>query len=198
MKRLDQYRFWSYAATFGALWGAVEITVGAFLHAVKVPFSSVVLGATGAALLICLRALLPVRGVVLTAGLMCAGIKLLSPAGNVLGPMIAITVEAGIVELVLRPFGVTRASAATAGALVCLYCVVQKLVHQLIFMGMPIIDLYIGIAKQAEKMMGLPASEGAWVVGLFLSIVATIGITFGLVGARIGKTTVKQLAQVRS
>ncbi|MFW5739661.1 MAG: hypothetical protein ACOC1F_04785 [Myxococcota bacterium] len=193
MNHLETYRFWGYAATFGALWGAVEITVGSFLHAVRVPLSGVVLAAFGAALLVSLRSLLPVRGVVLAAGAVCAGVKLLSPAGAIVGPMIAILVEAALVELVLLPVGANPVSGATAGAAASLWALCQKLITQTLFYGLPVIGIYQGILQQAEKLLGVEQSGGMWAAGVLIGMVACVGAAFGLGGGLVGNGACRQL-----
>lgn len=198
MRNLETYRFWGYAATFGALWGAVEITVGSFLHALRIPFSGVVLAGFGAALLIALRRVFPVPGVMIAAGLVCAGVKLLSPAGAVVGPIVAILAESLLVEATVRWRGATILSGSVAGALAALWSVLQKLVTQTLFFGMPVLGIYQGIARQAERTLRLPASEGLAAVGLFLSIVVIGGAMFGVVGAWVGKATCRRLVQAES
>lgn len=193
MNELRAYRFWAYAATFGALWGAVEITVGSFVHTLKIPFGGVALSVVGAALLVALRTLLPARGVILAAGAVCAGIKLLSPAGAVIGPMIAILVESILVELALMPTGAHALSGGAAGALSGLWAVTQKLLTQTLFYGMPVLGIYKGILTQAEKALHLPASGGAWAAAAFLSVVASIGIVAGSFGYSIGSSARRQL-----
>jgi len=194
MRQLAVYRFWAYAATFGALWGAVEITVGSFLHAIKLPFGSVGLAGIGAALVVTLRILMPVRGIVLSAGIVCAGVKMLSPVGAVVGPMVGIMVESMLIELALMLAGATWVSCAAAGALSCLWSVTQKLITQTLFFGTPVIGIYKGIAQQAERLLHLPASGGVWVAGAFVCFVAAIGISFGTAGLLVGKKTSALLA----
>ncbi len=194
MKDLQAWRFWGYAATFGALWGAVEITVGSFLHTIKLPFSGVMLAGVGAALLLALRSLLPVRGVVITAGVVCAGIKLLSPSGAVIGPMVAILVESILVETVLLPTGANAVSGAISGVFASFWAVAQKLITQTLFFGMPVMGIYKGVLQQAERMLHLPASGGAWVAGGFLCIVALVGAILGTTGALVGRSTRRQMA----
>lgn len=194
MKDLRAYRFWGYAATFGALWGAVEITAGSFLHAMKLPFSGVVLAGIGAALLVSLRTIQPARGIVFTAGIVCAGIKLLSPAGAVIGPMAAILVEAMLVELTLAPAGANAVSGGVAGALASFWAVAQKLITQTLFFGMPVIGIYKGVLLQGARWLHLPASGGVWVAGAFLFTVMLVGAGLGVAGSLVGTTTRRQLA----
>ncbi len=194
MKGLAAYRFWGYAATFGALWGAIEITVGSFAHAIKLPFSGVVLAGVGAAMLVAARSVLPARGLVLAAGAVCAGVKLLSPAGAVIGPMVAILVESMLVEVVLMPAGANPVSGAAAGGISALWALTQKVITQTVLYGMPVIGIYVGILKQAEKTLHLPASGGMWVAGGFVGLVVLVGATLGVVGSLVGASARRKLA----
>lgn len=194
MKDLHAWRFWGYAASFGALWGAVEITVGTFLNAVKVPFSGVVLAGVGAALLVALRSLLPVRGVCVTAGLVCAGVKMLSPAGAIIGPMAAILMESMLVEASSLPAGANPVSGAVAGGLCSLWAVAQKLITQTLFYGLPMIGIYKGILQQAERVLHLPAAGGGWAAAGLLCLAALIGAMLGATGALVGRATSRQLS----
>ena len=195
MKDLPAFRFWAFAATFGALWGAAEITVGSFLHAIRLPFGSVGLAGVGVALLMSLRILVPVRGIVLSAGVVCAAVKMLSPAGVIIGPMVGIMMEALLVEIALLPFGANVVSGAFAGVLACLWTVAQKLTTQALFFGMPVAGIYQGLAQQAERLLRLPASGGLSVIVAFLLLVATFGMAFGMTGTLIGRWVSKQLAE---
>jgi hypothetical protein len=196
MNDVAPWRFWGYAATFGALWGAVEITVGSFLHAVRIPLGGVVLAGVGAALLVVMRLQLPERGVVLLAGAVCAGIKLLSPASAVVGPIIAILAESLLVEMALLPFGANVLSSGIAGLLTALWSIGQKLITQTLFFGMPIIDIYKGVLLQAEKVLRLPASNGTWSAALFLCVVGLAGAGLGVTGLLIGRAARRQLAEL--
>jgi hypothetical protein len=195
VKELQAYRFWGFATTFGALWGAAEITAGSFLHAMKVPFAGVALSGVGVALLLTLRALLPSRGVVLAAGLVCAGVKMLSPAGAVVGPMIAILGECLVVEAVVAPIGPRPAAGALAGGLCSVWAIAQRLITQCLLLGMPVLGIYKGILGQAERWLHLPCSGGAWAAAIFLGVVALIGVGFGVAGAMIGSAAAGQLRE---
>jgi hypothetical protein len=183
----DRNELWGYAATFGATWAAVEVTVGSFAHAIKLPLAGVVLAGVGAALLVALRTLYPKRGVVFAAGIVCAGVKLLSPAGAVLGPMIAILVEAAVAEIVLLPFGAGILSAPLVGILACWYAVTQKLLTQWLLFGAPVVEIYRGILQRAESWMSLPAQGGLSVALVFLLAVGAIGALLGATGLRVGR-----------
>jgi hypothetical protein len=181
------HRLWGHAATFGASWAALEVTVGSFAHAIKLPFAGVVLAGIGAAWLIALRTICPRPGVVLAAGLVCAGVKLLSPAGAVVGPIIGIMTEALFAELVLMPLGVRLFTAPLVGALACSFALTQKVITQWVLYGAPILNIYLEILDRAEAWMGLPRQGGLGIAFLFLGVVASIGALLGLFGRRIGQ-----------
>ncbi len=177
-------RFWGHAAAFGAMWGALEAVVGSFLHAVKIPFGGAMLAAAGATMLIALRTVHPRRGVVLAAGLVCAGVKLLSPATIRLGPMTGIMMEALLIELACVVVGANHVTAALGGALAALWALTQKVLVQIVLYGGPMLDLYREILARAEQWLALPRSGGVWVVAPFAALVALLGASMGIAGHR--------------
>ncbi|MCL2778542.1 MAG: hypothetical protein FWD73_11105, partial [Polyangiaceae bacterium] len=132
MNASESDRFWGYAAAFGAMWGALEVTVGSFVHALKIPFGGTLLAASGAALLLALRTIYPHRGVLVAAGLVCAGMKMLSPATTIVGPMVGIMVESMLIELACFVFGANHVTAAIGGGLATLWAISQKVITQIV------------------------------------------------------------------
>lgn len=188
----DRDRFWGHAAAFGAMWGALEATVGGFVHALKIPFGGTALAATGAAFLLSLRSVYPRRGVVIAAALVCAGVKLLSPATAVVGPMVGILVEATLIELVCLPLGANVGSAVLGGALATLWALSQKVLTQIVLYGGPMLSLYKEILRRAEQWLGLSPRGGVLVVAPFAALIATIGAAFALAGLRAGRIVARR------
>lgn len=186
MSSAERDRFWGHAAAFGAMWGALEATVGSFVHALKLPFGGTLLAATGAAFLVALRVVYPRRGVLVAAGLVCAGVKMLSPATVIVGPMVGILVESLLVEAVCWLAGANPVSAALGGALAALWALSQKVLTQIVLYGGPMIALYREILERAERWLGLPRSGGWLVVVPFATLIATIGAAMALAGYRAG------------
>ena len=183
----DRERFWAYATTFGALWGAIEATAGSFLHALKVPFAGTLLAACGATLLVALRVLCPRRGVVLAAGLVCALVKLTSPGTVLVGPMVGIVMESLLVEIACLPLGAKAPTAVLGGALATAWALVQKVLTQVVLFGAPVILLYREVLVRAEAWLGLPRTLGVTIALPFLLIVMAIGGLGGLVGLSAGR-----------
>jgi len=190
-------RLWSQAAAFGALWGSLEITLGSFLHSLRLPFAGVLLASTGTLLLVAARQILPRRGSTLAVGAVAALCKSISPGGVILGPMIGIASEALLVELVLMPAPRARASAAIAGALAALWAASQKLVTQVIFFGGGVLSLYLALLRRARDWLGLPAEAGWWALTALLTVIVLVGAAGGLLGRSVGHEADRRLASAR-
>ena len=192
-------RFWTYAAAFGAIWGAVEITLGAFLHTLKLPLSSPLLAALGAAVLVAQRQLLDLRGLTLATGLVAAACKLLSPAGAVFGPMLGIAVEALLVELALL-FGARSLPAALlAGVLAVSWAVGQKFIMQVLVYGGDLIALYLALLRRLGGWLGLDASAGVAAATLAGALLFALGLAAGAWGLRLGRLARhRRLAEARA
>ncbi len=92
-------RPWTHAALYGALWGALEATVGTAIHLGRVPFRGEIMGLIGLVCLVCLRRLQPRTGVVLVAGLTAIFLKVFTLGGLYPGPLVGIATQALAVEL---------------------------------------------------------------------------------------------------
>jgi hypothetical protein len=186
--------FWCHAAAFGALWGALEITLGSFIHALHIPLGSAALAGLGAGVLVAQRQILPARGLTLATALVAAVCKSISPGGVILGPMIAILSEGVLVELILLPAPRARAAAPIAGGLAAAWCVLQKLVTQLVLFGAGIIDVYLALLQRGCAWLGLPPSGGLWTVAGVLAAIAALGAVGGALGRSVGARARERLA----
>ena len=142
MNNSKSVRFWAYATTFGAAWGIWELTLGTFLHTLKLPFAGPVLASAAAVLLIAQRQIISVRGISLATGVVAAACKSISPDGTLFGPMIGILLEALLVETALSVVPFVWFAAPTAGALAALCPMFQKIGTQVLYYGGTILTLY--------------------------------------------------------
>jgi len=185
--------FWAYAAAFGALWGALEVTVGTFLHTLRLPFAGALLASMGAAILIAQRQILPRRGLALATGVVAALCKSVSPGGIIVGPMIGILAEALLAEAALFCFP-SPVSAVVAGGLSAIWAVLQKLVFQFLFYGATVLELYSALLTKASDWLALPPSSGWYALGCFLGLLFSGGGLVGALGSRIGSRARESLA----
>jgi hypothetical protein len=187
-------QFWAHVAAFGALWGSIEITLGSFLNTLRIPFGGTLLASLGAMLLVAARQIMPRRGASIATGVVAALCKSISPGGIILGPMVAITVEALLVEVALLVAPRARASAAAAGVLAATWSTFQKVISQVVFFGAGVITLYLTALRRARDWLGLPLTAGWWALFALLAIVAALGAAAGLAGRRIGAESVERLS----
>ncbi|MCU0619979.1 MAG: hypothetical protein MUC69_00585 [Gemmatimonadales bacterium] len=184
---LAQRRFWAYAATFGAAWGTLEITVGSFLHSLRLPFSGVLLAAVGAAILVAQRQVLPARGLTIATGLVAAACKSLSPGGVILGPMVGISTEALVVELALLLWPRAPVAAVVGGALAALWALSQTLLTQVLFYGGDMLALYVAALERVALWLGLARGVGVRALAAILLAFVAVGAAGGALGWRAGR-----------
>jgi hypothetical protein len=177
---------WSHVAAFGALWGSLEITLGAFLHVMRLPLVGVIMASMGAMLLVAARQVYPRRGTTLATGVVAALCKSISPGGIILGPMMGIATEGALVELALLAAPRSRACAVMAGVLCALWAAFQKLFMQVIFYGSDIIELYLAALSRAREWLALPLEAGWWALALLLLLLVFVGAAAGLLGRSVG------------
>lgn len=178
-------RFWAHAAVFGALWGAVEITLGGFLHTIKLPLCGLIMACGQAAFLVAVRQMVPVTGLAAGISLVAAGLKLLAPAGSILSPSAGILIEGLWVELALSLVPGRLVSAALAGILGVAWSLAQFIAVQLLFYGGSILAIYHHAHRALTRTFGsLVVHVG--VLGA-LALMALAGALFGLWGARLGR-----------
>lgn len=185
--------FWPTVTAFGALWGTVEITLGSFLHALRVPLTGAFLASLGAAILISQRQILPRRGASLATGLVACVCKSVSPGGIILGPMIGISVEAILVELALLALPRGLASAMLAGFLSAFWSISQKVLTQVVVYGADVARLYLRLFEETAEGLGLPDGAGWTALGVVTSVVFTLGATLGALGWSVGREAAARL-----
>ncbi|MGI5862050.1 MAG: nucleoside-triphosphatase [Myxococcales bacterium] len=186
--------FWAQVTAFGALWGTIEITLGSFLHSLRLPFSGTLLAALGAVLLIAQRQLFPARGVTLATGIVAALCKSVSPGGVILGPMVGIATEAVLVELALLVAPRALGSGMAAGALCVGFAAFQKLVTQYVFYGGTVLELYLAALRKAGHLLGIER-QAWWVLAAALAVLAAMGAAAGALGRSLGQKSRARLAE---
>lgn len=190
--RLD--KFWAYVTVFGTLWGGLELTLGTFLHVLRVPKTGLIMVTLSVILLIAQRRIFPARGSTLCAGIVAACIKSLSPGGIIAGPIFGIMSEAIVVELCLLMSSRSAILNIWAGMCAVAWSQVQSLFKMWIYYGQ---DFIAALARVVEKFLRVEwsAALGWTLLTAFFGIVAAIGAAAGLIGAHIGRRVRKEIEQ---
>ena len=174
-------RDWVYVAVFGALWGAVEISLGSYLHILFPPLTNtflngLVLTFIGVAIALIGRRFVPHRGAVLMIGVVTALLKLLSLGGVKVGPIVAILTESALMEVALLagrepgPMG-----CILAGALAFAWNAVHPFIMSPLLFGQNIGQVYGRLVKDGAATLGLSVRQGILVLLMLLLIRLAVG-----------------------
>lgn len=177
-------------AVFGALWGAVEITMGTVLKALHLPFNGAILAAIGLTVLLAGRLFVPRRGATIFTGLIAMLIKLFSIGGVVLGPMIGILAEALLAEIVLSALGrPRRLSFLLAAVLGVLWTILQPFITGALLFGRDTVEVWLALINDGGRILGLQSNAALWIM-LFL---AAFHILLGVLSGALAWSTAHRL-----
>ncbi len=195
MKKTLLSDVWLKASILGANWAASEIILGSFLHNLHIPFKGNILTTIGLILMISAAYIWKDKGLFWRTGLICALMKTMSPSAVIFGPMVAIFMEALLLEVSVRLLGRNFAGFFLGSALAMSWILFQKIINYIIFYGFNIVDIYADLLKYAERQLDI-AFNVFWMPILILLV---IYILFGLfavfAGMRIGKGITKGAKQ---
>ncbi len=181
-----------YVAVFGAVWGAVEMSLGSLLHVLNVPQTGTILAAIGIVILLTGHTLVPRRGAVLLMGLTAAFVKVFSLGGIVLNPMLAIVMEAALTEAGLRLAGRGRGAFLLAGVLGSSWNFVHPFLTQGLLAGWGMVRVYRWLVHGAEQVFGLPDGYGWLVFGLLLGLKVLAGLAAGYLGWEVSRAVLRR------
>lgn len=189
-KKLDDT--WLRAAALGCLWASSEIVLGGFLHNLRIPMAGNIMAAVGIILMVAVGHLWPVKGLFWRAGLVCALMKALAPTAVIFGPLVAISSQALIMEIVVRIMG-KHALAYLLGAVLAMsWNIVQFLVNTLMSYGSGAVDIYLAMVSWAQKNLGMPVGRNWLPMVLMLAIQLFIGLVAGFLGINIGRRAARE------
>jgi hypothetical protein len=182
-------------AVFGALWGVTEMTLGALLHALRLPLAGLAMGAIGMLIVLTGYRFVPRRGAVLTVGLVCALLKAFSVGAVVLSPMLAILAETLLAEFGLALAGgrPCRGPLALAGALGVLWSFFHPFIGQGLLAGRGMVEVYRRTAEAGARLLHLdPHAIPVIVLALFV-LHAAAGVVAGLLACSLGRQLSRRL-----
>jgi ABC-type thiamin/hydroxymethylpyrimidine transport system permease subunit len=194
-------RDWVLVGLFGALWGVVELTLGTYLNIIFPSFTNtffkgVILGGIGVAVALTGRFFVPKRGSVFLIGVITALLKLLSPGGSRIGPILAITMQSVLMELVLSTVGDLRAWAfMLSGALAVGWNFPHKFVMMRVMYGRNIVQVYQKLAQDGSQMLGIDASAALLILAILLVVRLVIGGIAGWGAWALGGAVARRLGQ---
>jgi ABC-type thiamin/hydroxymethylpyrimidine transport system permease subunit len=201
-------RDWVYIAVFGALWGAIEITLGAYLHVIFPPLADtflvgVIMAGVGSIIALTGRHFVPHTGSVLMIGVVTALLKALSLGGVKIGPMVAILVESLLMEvglLALNKFRTpshqpSRWGFALAGALAVSWNFFHKFVMMRLLFGRRVSEVAVNMVKDGSELLGFDIRYSIVILVILFCIRLVVGAVAGWLAWDLGGAVRRRLAR---
>lgn len=172
---------------FGALWGVLEMTLGAYLHTLGLPLIGTIMGGVGAMILLVGRLFVPRRGSVFMIGVVTALIKLLSIGSVRLNPMIGILMESLLVEAgLLLAKEPRRLSFVLAGALAVAWDFFHRFLTQGLIASRGLVEIYRWTIEDATQLLGIPVAYAVAGILALLMLRIVVGAVAGLLAWDVG------------
>ena len=168
-------------AVFGALWGLVEISLGAFLKSLNIPLSGMLLAAIGLFIAFIGRVFVPKAGSTIFIGVIATFLKLFSLGGVIIGPMVGILTEAIVAEIALTSFKKpSRLAFTVAGALGVTWVLVQPFITNPLLFGRTLFVVWLDLLDQGSRLFGFDTNAVFFILLIYLAIHVAVGSNCGL------------------
>ncbi len=191
-----------YIAIFGAIWGALEMTLGSYLHLIFPPVVTPLIGVgtimTGLGMVVALvgRLFVPKRGSVVMIGMVTAILKALSIGGVRLSPLLAIIIEGLLAELgLLLSRKPSRWGFALAGSLAVLWTFFHKFFASYVFLGKGIYEVYLGLLNAGARTLGIETGYAFVIIAVLLLVHIVAGGMAGWIAWELGRAVQVRLAR---
>jgi hypothetical protein len=181
-------------AVFGGLWGLVEISLGSVLKALNIPLGGAVLAAIGLAIALIARQFIPRPGSTLFIGVIATILKLFSIGNIVIGPMIAILMEAVLAEIILSSLRKPGLFASLlTGAVGPLWSLVQPFFTGVLLFGRELVAIWLDLLDLGKRLFGLDPASVLPVVLVLVIVHLLIGLTGGWLGWSAGRLLTRRM-----
>ena len=190
-----------YVAIFGAIWGALELTLGSYLHVIFPPLADtflvgLLMASLGAIVALIGRRFVPRTGSVFMISVVAAILKMISIGGVTVGPLVAILAEGLLIELGLliarRP---TRWAFVFAGALAVAWNFFHKFIMMYILFGKGVYEVYVGMLQQGASLLRIDLSYALLIIVVLLLIRIVAGAVSGWIAWDLGRVVHDRLAR---
>jgi hypothetical protein len=156
----------------------------------------VILGGIGVAVALTGRFFVRSRGSVFLIGVVTALLKLLSPAGARIGPMVAIVMESVMMEVVLSLAGdPQRWAFVLGGALAVGWSFPHKFIMMRILYGRAVVEVYRTVVQSGSQMLGLDVSLAALILVILLFVRLVLGGVAGWSAWALGGAVARRLGR---
>ncbi|HJX39361.1 MAG TPA: hypothetical protein VJ714_12205 [Anaerolineae bacterium] len=190
-----------YIAIFGAIWGALELTLGSYLHVIFPPLADtflvgLIMASLGAIVALIGRLFVPKTGSVFMIGVVTAIIKMISIGGVQAGPLVAILAESLLMELgLLLARKPSRWGFVLAGALALAWNFFHKFIMMYILFGQGVYEVYVGMIKQGASLLRIDVSYALVIILVLFVMRLVAGGLAGWIAWDLGRVVSHRLAR---
>jgi nucleoside-triphosphatase THEP1 len=149
----DEHPDWIRVGLYGGGAGGFESSVGAVLHGIQAPLTGLFMSSMQAVIMTYAASGLRQRRRVVWVPFISASLKALSPAGNRLRPMLAITMQGLLYGGAVTLFGWNILGVALGGFLVGAWSAIQGVALQFLFVGSDLIRAYDSVITWGAKLL---------------------------------------------
>lgn len=165
-----EHEDWIRIGVYGGGAGGVEATVGSALHGTQIPLRGLFLSTLQSVVMMYAADGLGKRRRVVWVPFIAAGLKALSPSGNRLRPMLAITVQGLLFSTAISSIGWNVIGVAVAGWLVGAWAGAQGIVLQYLFIGDDLLRAYDTVVRWLAEKIGTGIPGILTVVGVWVTV----------------------------
>ena len=194
-------RDWVYIAVFGTLWGALEMTLGAYLHVIfpalaNTFFTGLIMAGLGGIIALVGRYFVPKIGAVIGIGIITTMLKALSLGGATIGPIVAILAEVILMEIaLLSKASPTRWRYMLAGGLAVSWNFFHKFIMMRLLYGKGITEVYMKMVKDGSQILGLDVNLAVLIVVVLFLFRVVVGAVAGWIGWDLGRLVARRMAR---
>jgi|YNPMSStandDraft_1061717.scaffolds.fasta_scaffold00067_28 hypothetical protein len=180
-------------AVIAALWSFIEITLGTWLHAARLPFRGLILSLVAAGLLVFAKNILQFRGSLILLGLITVTIKSTLTGVFIINPIIAILMESIFAEILFLFFRPNFISSILGGCVVLFYTFLHSVAAQIFFFGFNILNVYVSIFGKFINLDIDKSSYALLIIFSFMLLHLFLGAIAGWFGFRVALKTKLEL-----
>lgn len=174
----------NYAATLSL----IEVALGSFLHALKVPFAGAFLS-LNQGFLLCRATLASAelensKLVPYSISNVAAVLKSLAPAGKKLGPMLSLSMQGLFFSVGPWIFGARLSGICVGMALLSLWAFIQPLVTYYLFFGSQLFEAVKYALEKSLPYVGLSLMELAWILAAVIAVKLVLAVGLAIVAWR--------------
>jgi hypothetical protein len=182
-----------YIAIFGAIWGALEITLGSYLHVIFPPLADtflvgLVMASVGMVVALIGRLFVPRTGSVLMIGIVTAILKMISIGGVKVGPLAAILIESLLAELALFVARTPRRwGFVFAGALATSWNFFHKFIFMWLLFGKGVYEVYLKMIAEGARLLRIDLRYSLVIIVALLLVRVVVGGLAGWLAWDLGR-----------